>query len=212
MGEQKDDGQKRDDGQHDPQQENDEREHEEPEHEKWSCLSSQVLQRNPYYDFCQDRYQPPRGEVRDYFYISIPGSSMVLPVLESGELVMIRQYRYLMRRLSLEFPAGGVQRGMTPLATAQQELQQEAGLTAGRWEEIGRFAPCNGLSNELCHVFMATELRQTAAAPESTEELEVVHVSMSSLKRMIRTGELWDGMTVASSRYYEAKLEGGANP
>ncbi len=135
---------------------------------------------------------------------------MVLPVLESGELVMIKQFRYLMGRTSLELPAGGIKRGMTPLATAQQELREEAGFVAERWEEIGRFAPCNGLSNELCHVFLATDLQQTAVEPESTEEMEVLHVSVASVTEMIRAGEVWDGMTLASFRYYEDKIEGEA--
>ncbi len=55
---------------------------------------------------------------------------------------------------------------------------------------------------------MATELHQTAAEPESTEELEVIHVSVASMTEMIRAGEIWDGMTLASFRYYEDKIEG----
>jgi len=98
---------------------------------KWSRLSKQTLQSCPYHDFCHDEYRLPDGSVGDYYYIEIPGSSMVVPVLESGELVLVRQHRYLHGRSSLELPAGGIKRGRDPLSTAPVANHFEAGIGLG---------------------------------------------------------------------------------
>jgi ADP-ribose pyrophosphatase len=178
--------------------------HEEPRmsREKWSRLSKETVLSTPYYRLSRDRYVLPDGAVGEYHYIDIPGSAMVVPLLESGELVLVRQYRYLMARASLEFPAGGMKGGQ-PLQTAREELREEAGYHAGRLEKIGEFAPYNGASNELCHVFVGTGLTTVAAEPDATEELEVLSLPIGTVQERIASGEIWDGMTIASFFLFE---------
>jgi ADP-ribose pyrophosphatase len=170
--------------------------------EKWTQMSTELLQSCPYYDFRHDRYQLPGGGEGNYYYIDIPGSTMVVPRRSSGELVLVRQHRYLHRRASLELPAGGIKHGRSPLETARDELREEAGLVAARWQKLGEFAPCNGLSNEICHVFLAEELSDVTAAPEPTEELEVLSMTLDEARRRIAAGELWDGMTITALAMY----------
>ncbi len=175
--------------------------------EKWSRLSKETLHSSPYYDYCHDEYRLPDGSVGNYYYLEVAGSTMVVPVLAGGELVLVRQHRYLHGRSSLELPAGGIKRGRTPLETARDELREEAGYRADRLEPIGTFAPCNGLSDELCHVFVATELEPVPAAPEPTEELERVTLARAELDRQIGSGEVWDGMTIVALKLYERWLD-----
>jgi ADP-ribose pyrophosphatase len=173
-------------------------------------LSKEVVLSNPYYDFCHDSYALPSGTgVGDYFYIDIPGSTMIIPSVSRERIVLVKQYRYLLSRVSLEFPAGGIKRGENALSTAQAELREETGYRASAWKEIGQFAPCNGLSNELCHVYWATELIAEAANPEPTEEMEVIVLELSELRRRVGRGEIWDGMTIAALHLYECYLEEG---
>jgi len=173
----------------------------------WARLSRRPIFSSPYYDFLHDEYRLPGGGVGNYYYIDMPGSTMIIPRLPSGELVLVRQHRYLMNRSSLEFPAGGLERGVEPLENARRELREEAGYRAARWTRIGEFAPYNGASNELCQVYVAEELAAVEAAPEPTEEIEVLTRSLTEVRRLVRTGELWDGMTLAALRLYESWLE-----
>ena len=85
--------------------------------EKWQQISRETLFDNPYYRISHDRYRRPDGEIGDYYYVDIPGSTMVVPALADGRLVLVRQYRYLMARPSLEFPAGGLPRAPAILGT-----------------------------------------------------------------------------------------------
>lgn len=165
---------------------------------KWSRISRETLLENPYYRIVHDRYVQPDGEVGDYQYIDIQGSAMVIPVLESGEMILVRQFRYLMQRECLEFPAGGIREGSAPIDTAKEELMEEAGFAARRWEEIGQFAPYSGASNEMCHVFLARDLEFVAPAPEGTEEMDVLQLPEARIEEKVVLGEIWDGMSIAA--------------
>jgi len=160
-------------------------------------LSRAVAHENPYFRVSHDRYRLPRdGGEGDYYYVALPSSTMVLPQLDDGRLVMVRQHRYPWSRASLEFPGGGSKHELAPLQNARAELREEAGYEADSWRELGRFAPCNGLTTEMCHVFLARGLRQVGAAPEPTEELQIVTLSRDEIESAISSGELWDGQAI----------------
>jgi len=170
---------------------------------KWTTLSSKPFFETPYWAFSHDSYVRPDGTEGDYHYLDIPGSVMIVPVCADGRLVMVRQFRYLVGRMSLEFPAGGMDREADARTNARRELREEAGLEAESWDQVGEFAPYNGVSNELCRVFVASGLRQVGPQPEPTEELEVVRVPAGQITGLVHRGELWDGMSMAAHRYYE---------
>ena len=172
-------------------------------HPKWTRLSTEACFETPYYTFSHDRYVLPDGSVGDYHYLDLPGSVMIVPVCPDGRLVMVRQHRYLMGRASLEFPAGGMKQDSDAEAEARRELREEAGLEASIWTGVGAFAPYNGVSNELCRVFVASDLQQVAPEPEPTEELEVVRVPASRFSELVRSKKMWDGMSMVAYQYYE---------
>ena len=170
---------------------------------KWTTLSRETLVTGPHYAFCHDRYQLPRGRIGDYYYVDVRGSTMVVPEMADGRLVLTRQHRYLLQRPSLEFPAGGLAKGLAPLANARRELREETGYEAESWSKIGEFAPHNGASNEICHLFVARGLTLVGAQPEPTEELEVLYLTLEELGDRIALGEVWDGQTIAAFALYE---------
>lgn len=175
---------------------------------KWTRLSRHTFLETPWYNVSHDRYVRPDGTVGDYHYLDIPGSVMILPVCDDGRLVMVRQFRYLMGRASLEFPAGGMVDGDAE-ANARRELREEAGLEAAYWRKLGEFAPYNGVSNEVCRVFVATDLSQVGPEPEASEEIEVVRIPAHRFDALVQNGEMWDGMSMAAFRYLEQWMEQG---
>lgn len=165
-------------------------------------ISSEVVHENPWFALRRDEYRLPSGKVRDYHYVRSTGSVFVVPVLEDGRLVLVKQYRYLNQRISIEFPGGGVGRNREPLDAALAELAEEAGVT-GALKKLGQFNPCNGLIDEICTVYLATELERTdAGEPDEAEEIEVVYATPSELESWIRDGVVWDGMTLAAFSLY----------
>ncbi|MCA9666890.1 MAG: NUDIX hydrolase [Myxococcales bacterium] len=160
-------------------------------------LSTRVAYHNRYFQVTHDRYRLPRdGGEGDYYFVELPGSTMIVPQLDDGRFVLVRQHRYPWSRSSLEFPGGGIKHGLDPLDNAREELREEAGYAASDWRRLGAFAPCNGLTTEMCHVFLARGLSQVGVAPEPTEDLSVVLLTRDELEAAIGSGELWDGQAI----------------
>lgn len=170
----------------------------------WTKRDEETLYRNPWWSYKRDRVTLPSGADGEYHYVQTPGSVMVIPVDEEGRFVLVRQYRYLNRRESLEFPAGGIKTGQQADAAARAELREEAGLDAAALRNIGQFNPFNGVTDELCTVYVATGLRPGEATPDHTEEFEVQRLGGGELVAAVADGQLWDGMTLAAWAMYQA--------
>lgn len=165
-------------------------------------LASETLHENPWWQYRRDRYTHPDGSEGEFFYAHTPGAVFVIPEFDDGRVLMLRQFRYLNQRESLEFVGGGMKKGLKPEAAAREELLEEAGLVAGELFPLGWFNPMNGLSDEECYVFLATGLYFNGARPEVSEEFEPVSLTLSELDQLIAAGEIWDGMTLAAYSLY----------
>jgi ADP-ribose pyrophosphatase len=165
----------------------------------YSKLKELILHENPYWSYKQDSYLLADGVTQsEYFYVHSRGSTIIIPLLNDETLIMIKQYRYLDQRMSIEFPGGGMSKDIDPLENAYKELQEETGMKAGMMLPIGTFNPCNGITNELCTVYIAKDLTFTEQNTEETEDIEIIQVNISQCASLIRKGEIWDGMTLAS--------------
>jgi ADP-ribose pyrophosphatase len=164
----------------------------------WKKLNETILFKNPWWTYKKDDTELPNGKNGIYHYVHTNGSSMVVPVIDDGRMVLVNQYRYLNNRESLEFPCGGVKEGQTSEGTAKQELIEEAGYEAQEWKLVGRFNPYNGVTNEICCVFIAKSLVSVPSRPDETEEFEKIFLTSNDIDDRIRSGAIWDGMTIAS--------------
>ncbi len=165
---------------------------------RWIRRGTEVVYRNPWWTYKRDTFEIPDGVTGVYHYVHTNGSSMIVPVTDAGRIVLVRQYRYLCDRESLEFPAGSVKEGSTYLRTAAEELAEETGCRAERLEEVGAFNPYNGVTDEMCRVYVGTGLQPTEARPDETEEFERVLLAPWEVEQRIADGTIWDGMTLAS--------------
>lgn len=166
--------------------------------ERWKKLRLIEEIKNPWWTYRTEEYRLPSGVVGKYHFIHTNGSSLIIPLLGDGNIVLVRQYRYLCDRESLEFPCGCVKDGSSHEETARLELAEEAGFNAGGLDEIGTFNPYNGVTDEFCKVYIATHLSPVQANPDETEQLESVTLPPSGIEHSIETGEIWDGMTIAA--------------
>ena len=123
---------------------------------------------------------------------------------------MVKQYRYLNDRESLEFPCGGVKAGSDYDATAALELAEDTGSKASTMRRAGEFNPCNGMTDEICRVYVARDLSPWPAPKDPTEEFELHAVAPTDLDARIASGEIWDGMTLAAWSIVRPGLAGTA--
>ena len=164
----------------------------------WKKLTSKIVDQNPWWNYQLDSFQIPNGVKGEYYYAHTEGSSLIIPVMDDDKIILVNQYRYLRDRESIEFPCGGVQPGHTYEEIARLELEEETGFVAQLWKTAGEFDPFNGVTDEMCKVFIARGLSYVKAKPEATEEFEVLQVAPTDLEAMIADGRIWDGMSLAA--------------
>jgi ADP-ribose pyrophosphatase len=169
---------------------------------KYSQISSKILLKNPYWDYKFDEYVLPSGNTGNYHYVETRGAVMIIPLSIDGKLVLVKQFRYLNRKNSIEFPGGGINPDFSEIENAKKELIEEAGIIAESVIRIGEFNPCNGVINEICGVVLASDITFTTAVPEESEEFEILFLTNSEIMRLINDGSIWDGMTLAAWSIY----------
>jgi ADP-ribose pyrophosphatase len=131
-----------------------------------------------------------------------PGSVVVLPLLDPSSVVMIRNHRFSVDDTLWELCAGTLERGEDPLGCARRELAEETGYRAGALWPLCRFYPAPGISDELMHAFVATDLLLGAPELEPTERIDTEIVALAELEAMIGDGRVMDGKTVAVLLYW----------
>ncbi|KAB2909893.1 MAG: NUDIX hydrolase [Ignavibacteriales bacterium] len=166
---------------------------------RWKKIKSREEHINPFWTYKVDEFEIPTTGFRGkYYYVHTHGSSMVIPITSSGELILVKQYRYLNKRFSLEFPCGGMKTGENPEKTAQTELREETGFSAEKFLPMGKFCPFNGVTDEYCHLYIASGLNRQPKKPDETEEFSIETVSYEQMDKMCSSGKIFDGMTLAA--------------
>jgi len=165
---------------------------------RWEQLSSKILFSNKYWDYHLDEFKIEDGEKGEYHYIRTGGSSMIIPVTDNGKLLLVNQYRYLNQRESLEFPCGSISAKLTSKENAIKELREETGYSAKELIPAGFFSPFNGVTDEMCYVYVAKELFADKLKADATEEFELHELTPDKIDELIADNTIWDGMTIAA--------------
>lgn len=172
-------------------------------------LASEQVFEGKLLDVRRDRVRLPDGNEGVREYIVHPGAVVIIPVLDNGDLLFERQYRYPVGRAFLELPAGKIDPGEEINATATRELLEETGYEAAEWRYLGVMHPCIGYSNERIEIFLARRLTQVSAPQLDHEEfLDILPLSMGEALAAIQAGELTDAKTITALFWAEKILSG----
>ncbi len=137
---------------------------------------------------------------RDFF--KYPGAAVILPVLDDGSIVLIRNYRFAVDEHLYELPAGMLEPGEAPEACAARELTEETGYTAGSVERLTEFYTGPGTTDEMMRVYLATELVPGRQDLEVYERIAVEVRSDDDVRRMVADGTIHDAKTIATLGVY----------
>lgn len=142
-------------------------------------------------------------------YILHPGASMVIPVLENGQLIMIEQYRHPLNRVFLEFPAGKRDSGESFEKTAVRELKEETGFETMDLRFLTSIHPTIGYANEEIQIFLARQLKHTGRHLDAGEFLNCVEISFAELETKVKSGEITDVKTQIAFFWLDRVLNSG---
>jgi ADP-ribose pyrophosphatase len=144
----------------------------------------------------RDTVRLPDGETATREYIDHPGAVMIIPRLPDGKLLMERQFRYPLARIFIEFPAGKIDPGEEPSATAARELLEETGYTAARWAHMGTLHPLITYSTERIEIYIADDLVFVGAKLDAGEFVETFSTTLDEALAWIDGGEITDVKTM----------------
>ena len=181
-----------------------------PEHSDLTetTVSSQKVFDGDLLHVYQDHARLPDGKVKIREYIAHPGAVVIIPLLDNGELVLERQFRYPLHPDFYELPAGKIDSGEDPLVCAQRELLEETGYTAKSWHYLATLHPCIGYSNEKLIYNLAQELTFEGASLDDGEHLEVFTLTPAEALEWVKEGKITDNKSVSGLFWAEKVLRG----
>lgn len=156
----------------------------------------------------RDRVRLPDGHESVREWIAHPGAVVVVALLDNGKLLFERQYRYPLRQVFVELPAGKIDAGEHMLDTARRELREETGYKARTWWHLGTMHPCIGYSNERIEIFLAQGLTYIGHELDDGEILEVIELGIHDALLSVRDGEITDAKTITALLWAEKVLSG----
>jgi ADP-ribose pyrophosphatase len=166
---------------------------------KCTTRSSEYLIRRPWMTVRKDVVVHPDGRVNpEYYVLEYPDFINVIAITADGRIIMEQQWRQAVGEVSLEIPAGVVEKGESPLQAAQRELAEETGFTGGTWEPLLVTTPNSSTATNHCYTFVARGVEQTTTQHlDATEDLRYFFVSEDELFTLLKEGKIHQAMMVA---------------
>ncbi len=149
----------------------------------------------------------PDGRTSGREMIRHPGASAVVALDDEGGIILERQWRAPAGGAFWEIPAGKIDPGEEPLATAKRELSEEAGVAAARWDFLGTIHNAIGYSNEHIEIYLARGLSRTEQHLDDNEFLSLARVPWREALAMCLSGEITDVKTLCAVFWLEKRLE-----
>ena len=164
----------------------------------WTILTERLGYENPWMTVREYDVLRPDGQPGLYGVVEPKNAAIgILPVYENGDTVLVGQHRFALDAWSWELPEGGGPEGVSPLESAQRELEEETGLTAKHWCALAEFDVSNSITSERAHSFIAWGLNEGAPDREGAEaDMQMRRLPLREALEMAISGALRDGFTL----------------
>ncbi len=147
----------------------------------------------------KDEVELPNGHHAPREWIKHPGASAVIPLLPDNQIILVRQFRYPVGKITLEIPAGKLDiPGEDPIDCAKRELSEETGYSAGKIWKLTTIATTVGFTNEYIHLYAASDLTVGEIHPDSDEFINVVKIPLTAALQMVETGKIFDSKSAVA--------------
>ena len=156
----------------------------------------EVIYQGEVFDLYREETTLPNGKKMMAEFIHHPGSSGVIPLMDESSVVLIRQYRPILKDFIWEIPSGTMLPGEDPLTCAKRELEEECGFLGRRFEKVGEILVAPWYSDERTHLYLAKELTPCKQRLDEDEILTTHIISFDQAMKMVEKGEIQDSTTM----------------
>ncbi|MEM7334508.1 MAG: NUDIX hydrolase [Chloroflexota bacterium] len=175
----------------------------------WQKLGSKPLSDYRIFKSRQDTRRSPRtNKVHEFYILESPDWMNVIPITSDGNVVFVHQFRHGLEEVTMEIPGGLVDPGEDPLHTASRELMEETGYEAEEILPIGIVTPNPAFLDNICHTFLAFNVKKVAEPQfDGSEDIVVSEVPLTEVPRLIQSQKITHALVVAAFYHYERYLE-----
>jgi len=173
----------------------------------WKKLSSKVVYKNPWIRVREDKVIRPDKEKGIYSVVELGNCSGVVALAKNNEIYLIKEYRYPLKKYTLEIPRGASSKREPFIKVAKRELREEAGVTAKRWKNLGYINTSPGIIDEFAHIFLARDLVRKKPKPDSVENQQVIKVPFKKAYQWTIQGKINDSLTISAILRVKEYLE-----
>jgi ADP-ribose pyrophosphatase len=161
-------------------------------------LGTREIYRGRTFDVDIDQVRLPNGREMDLELVHHRGAAAVVPVLDDGTVLLVRQYRYATGGWLLEVPAGKLDPGESPETCARRETEEETGYRPARLEPLGWIWTSPGFADEKIWLYLATGLESTQQVLGDDEVLSIERLPLKEAVEKAARGEIHDGKSVCA--------------
>jgi ADP-ribose pyrophosphatase len=178
------------------------------EHLKETLVSSELLFKGKFLHAKRDTIRLPDGKQATREYVVHPGAVVVMPLLDDGQVVLERQFRYPIGQVVVEFPAGKLDEGEDPLVCGLRELHEETGYTCSEWAYAGKMHLAIAYSTEIIHIYFVRGLTLGERKLDAGEFLDVFTAPAQQLLDWCADGTVTDAKTLSCAVHLANHLSG----
>jgi len=161
-------------------------------------MTNRLIHKGNLIELHNERVDFPDGGHTYFDIVKHPGGAVIAAINDNNEVCLLKQWRHAIQEFIWELPAGCLEPGEPPIETAKRELEEEAGVIASQWRDLGKICSSPGFSNELLYLFEARGINKGTVKLDDAEQLEAHWLPLNKTYEMCHSGEIIDAKTLAT--------------